>query len=349
MGMVQVYPELKVAAEPICSVCIANYNGAQMLLECLDSVLGQDAGVEVEIIVHDDASTDESVRLIREKYPQVILLVSESNAGFCIANNRMASVARGKYLLLLNNDAALASDAIRTLLTTAQEQNGPCILTLPQRDWSNDELVDCGCLLDLFFNPVPNLDTQRQNVAMTIGACLWIPNLLWHELNGFPEWFGSIAEDLYLCCVARLNGIPIHTTSSSHYRHRQGASFGGNRAGRAGLSTTYRRRALSERNKSFTLYICTPAPLAFLLFPLHLFALTWEGLLLSAIRRDHRLWREVYVNTWIALWSQRVTLHTQRRSIQASRKISTFRFLSCFTIFPRKAMMLYRYGLPKLR
>ena len=41
---------------------------------------------------------------------------------------------------------------------------------------------------------------------MVIGACLWIQKGLWEELGGFPEWFGSIAEDMYLCCRARLAG-----------------------------------------------------------------------------------------------------------------------------------------------
>ncbi len=54
---------------PLCSVCIANYNGLSVLADCIDSVLDQSGDIPVEIIVHDDASTDDSVALIRQRYP----------------------------------------------------------------------------------------------------------------------------------------------------------------------------------------------------------------------------------------------------------------------------------------
>ncbi|MBS0486236.1 MAG: glycosyltransferase, partial [Proteobacteria bacterium] len=84
MEMVQHYPALNQAAAPVCSVCIANYNGAAILADCIDSVLQQQREISVEIIIHDDASTDDSVAFLRAHYPQVELFVSEVNVGFCI-------------------------------------------------------------------------------------------------------------------------------------------------------------------------------------------------------------------------------------------------------------------------
>ena len=348
MELVQHYPALNRPAEPVCSVCIANYNGINLLTDCLESVLAQQGGLSIEIIVHDDASTDASVALLREKYPQVELLVSTQNVGFCISNNRMVAHARGEYVLLLNNDAALAPDALQTLLHEAGQQRPQGVLTLPQYDWESGVLVDRGCLLDPFYNPVPNLDPSHRDVAMTIGACLWLPRKLWLELDGFPEWFESIGEDLYLCCRARLAGYPMQVTASSSYRHRQGASFGGNRAGKSGLMTTYRRRRLSERNKSFVLVICTPSILCWLMLAIHMLTLTLEGLTLSLFRHDARLWRKVYVGVWKALWTQRSHLRAQRRHVQAARLLSTIRYLHGFTLAPRKVLMLWRYGLPRV-
>ena len=57
---------------PTCSVCVANYNGEKFLEACLGSILAQDFAQSVEIIVHDDCSTDNSRQFIREKFPQVI-------------------------------------------------------------------------------------------------------------------------------------------------------------------------------------------------------------------------------------------------------------------------------------
>lgn len=226
---------------PVVSVCIANYNGIAMIDACIQSVRAQNCDFKVEIIVHDDASTDGSAEHIRTRYPDVNLIRSAENVGFCVANNRMAAAARGEYLLLLNNDAELFPDAVKTLIAAAERIGQPAILGLPQFDFDTGELIDRGCLLDPFFNPVPNLDPARTDVAMVIGACLWIQKLLWEELDGFPEWFGSIAEDLYLCCRARLAGYAVQVLHRSGYRHRVGGSFGGGKvrsrrfAGSSGL------------------------------------------------------------------------------------------------------------------
>ena len=347
--MAQRGPALNPETPPRISVCIANYNGVNVLGDCIDSVLAQTTDAPVEIIVHDDASTDDSLQLLRERYPQVELIASSANVGFCIANNRMVAQAQGEFVLLLNNDAALAPDALATLLREAGQQQPQGILALPQYDWESSALVDRGCLLDPFYNPVPNTDPQRRDVAMVIGACLWIPRVLWHELGGFPEWFESIGEDLYLCCRARLAGYPVQVPAASGYRHRQGASFGGNRADARGLSTTYRRRRLSERNKTFAMAICTPGAALWLLLPLHLLALTLEGFVLSLLRRDARLWREVYAGVWRASWAQRKQLHTQRHAVQSAPHPLPRRYFSGFVLRLRKLDMLLRHGAPDIR
>jgi len=349
MELVHHYPALNRPAEPVCSVCIANYNGINLLTDCLESVLAQRGDFSIEIIIHDDASIDDSVALLREKYPQVELLVSTQNVGFCISNNRMVAHARGKYVLLLNNDAALAPDALQTLMHEAGQQQPQGILTLPQYDWESGTLVDCGCLLDPFYNPVPNLDPDRRDVAMTIGACLWLPRALWLELDGFPEWFESIGEDLYLCCRARLAGYPMQVTASSSYRHRQGVSFGGNRAGTSGLVTTYNRRRLSERNKTFALIICTPGMMLWLLLSLHLLALTIEGALFSLQRWDTRLWHEVYASVWRTLWARRKQLRALRQAIQSTRGTTSRTYSRGFVLRLRKLDLLLRHGAPEIR
>ncbi len=334
---------------PNVSVCIANYNGAKVLDDCLRSVLDQDTEARIEIIVHDDASTDASLQILREHYPQVTVVASERNVGFCVSNNRMVAQARGEFVLLLNNDAALAPDAIATLMQESEKQEPRGILTLPQFDWDTGMLVDRGCLLDPFYNPVPNFDAERRDVAMTIGACLWIPRALWVELGGFPDWFESIGEDLYLCCRARLSGHPVQVAGRSIYRHRQGASFGGNRVGENGLRTTYRRRRLSERNKTFTMIICTPGKLIWFLLPLHLMILSAEGALLTALRGDVSLWRQIYAPIWRDIWEQRKQLAALRKAIQSSVRITARSYFGGFAPRLRKLDMLMRHGVPEIQ
>lgn len=339
---------------PTVSVCIANYNGEQVLGDCIDSVLAQQGEVACEILIHDDASTDGSLALLRERYPStqypnLRVIESPGNIGFCIGNNRMAEAAHGDFLLLLNNDAALAPDAFEILLAVARTQTPPGILTLPQLDWETGNLVDRGCLLDPFYNPVPNLDPLRHDVAMVIGACLWIPRQLWGTLGGFPEWFESIAEDMYLCCRARLAGYPVQACDRSYYRHHQGMSFGGNRIQSHRLSTTYRRRRLSERNKTYVMILCSPASRLWFTLPLHLVLLALEGILLTSIKRDARIWFEIYANVFTSLTAQRRGLSRMRREIQACRVLSLEGDRETITKFPHKLHMLLRHGLPGIR
>lgn len=341
------HPGLNAPARPRVSVCIANYNGEALLPECLDSVLAQDTDAPVEILVHDDASRDGSVALLRARYPQVHVIVSASNVGFCIGNNRIVSRARGEYVLLLNNDATLAPDAIARLLEMAELIGSPAILTLPQHDWDTDALVDRGCLLDPFCNPIPNIDATRDDVAYVIGACLWCPRAAWHALGGFPEWMESIGEDLYLCGLARLRGMPVRALRDSRYRHRQGATFGGNRAD-AGLRTSIRRRRLSERNKTRALMVLTPGIAMWPLLLAHLVALAGEGIVLSLLRRDATLLREVYLPALAAPFREGDVLRTRRREVQASRKVSVSKWFSTVRWQLRKLAMLQRYGLPEV-
>lgn len=334
---------------PLVSVCIANYNGMAVIDDCLRSVLEQEGHIPVEILVHDDASGDGSATYIRDRYPDVRLIESPENVGFCISNNRMAAAARGKFLLLLNNDAALFPDALAALLAEVEILNCPAILSLPQYDADTGKLLDIGSLLDPFLNPLPNLDPARNDVGMVMGACLWIPKSLWDELGGFPEWFGSIGEDLYLCCRARLMGYPVRAQGVSGYQHRVGASFGGGKARQGRLVTTRRRRALSERNKTFVMILCYPLPLLLFLLPLHLVLLHLEGMLLALLKRDATLWQDIYAPVLSALWRERGETIRRRQAIQEHRATSIGHFLAPFRWLPWKLKMLLRHGLPVVK
>lgn len=331
-----------------CSVCIANYNGIGLIDACIESVRSQDCGFAVEIIVHDDASTDGSAAHIAARHPDVRLIENRENAGFCVANNRMAAAARGEYLLLLNNDATLLPGALATLMAEARRLGRPAILGLPQFDAESGELLDVGSLLDPFFNAVPNRDPQRGEVAMVAGACLWLPKTLWDELGGFPEWFGSIAEDLYLCCRARLAGHPVRALGNAGYRHYVGRSLGGGKPLDGRLVTTFRRRALSERNKTFAMVACCPAPALQLLLPVHLGLLLVEGGLLSILNARLDYLARIYLPVFPALLRQHRALADLRREAMRQRRPGGTDFFSAFDPLPYKLRMLLRHGLPRL-
>ncbi len=333
----------------ICSVCIANYNGIDLIGECIDSVLAQDCGFNVEIIVHDDASNDGSVAYIRACYPQVNLLVSDENCGFCVSNNRMVNVASGQFILLLNNDARLRPAALQAFYQRACHQKKQGILGLPQYSIEDNKLVDRGNLFDIFLNPYPNYDVERRLVGVVTGGCFWIPLTLWRDLGGFPEWFHTVAEDIYLCCAARLWGYPVEILTDPGFDHWIGSSLGGGKIRDNRLHTTLRRRAWSERNKTFTIIICYPMPWILLIFPLHLGLLLMEGCLLSLFKWDGRLWRDIYWFCLREVWEKRRLLWRKRQFIQSKRVIKSKEFFALLSLMPHKLNMLISHGLPEVR
>lgn len=335
---------------PLVSVCIANFNGMEVIDDCLRSVQEQHGDISLEILVHDDCSSDGSLAHIRDYYPDVKLIESLENVGFCVANNRMATAAEGKYLLLLNNDAVLYPDALQTLLSEANRIEQAAILGLPQYDAANGELIDIGSMFDPFLNPVPNKDPDRHEVGMIIGACLWLPRKLWTELGGFPEWFHTLAEDMYLCCRARLLGHPVQALSFSGFRHRVGHSLGGGRVtSEKRLVTSQKRRALSERNKAYVMALTYPAPIFYCLFPLHLALLLAEGVTLALLKRDRALFREIYFAAIKGVWRERGHLCQQRRELQMQRQIGRWHFFAVFSWFPHKLRLLLKHGVPEIR
>jgi GT2 family glycosyltransferase len=334
---------------PVVSVCVANFNGAAVVVACLESVYAQHFAQGIELIVHDDASTDGSLATIRDRFPKAIIIASEENVGFCVANNRMVERATGEYILLLNNDAWLAESAINTCYRAAIDNTRSAnIYTLAQYDASTNELLDCGMLMDIFANPVAVKTKVQQPVAMVMGACLWIPKKRWLQCGGLPEWFGSLAEDMYLCHYVRLLGGEVMALTDSRYYHHVGHSFGGGKVLESGLATTFKRRRLSERNKLYVMFLFYPLLPLMVILPLHLLGLLLEGLLLSLVKRDFGVFSRIYGVALAAFVCNSVDLCRRRRAIQAQRIIGTRKYFSVYRWIPHKIRMLIKHGIPKL-
>ncbi len=98
------------------SVFIVTYNSSSLLRTCLDSLRAQTLSGQFEVIVVDNASRDDTVAIIRAEYPEVRLIISETNLGFGNANNKALTLAKGSYIVLLNPDAQLLPDTLSRAL-----------------------------------------------------------------------------------------------------------------------------------------------------------------------------------------------------------------------------------------
>ncbi len=98
------------------SVVIVNYNVKHFIEQCLFSVLKASENIACEVFVVDNNSVDGSVTLIKEKFPQVNLIVNKTNTGFSVANNQALKIATGEYVLLLNPDTVVQEDTFAKIL-----------------------------------------------------------------------------------------------------------------------------------------------------------------------------------------------------------------------------------------
>jgi len=94
------------------SVIIVNWNAAAYLPAALDALFAARAGLDMEVLLVDNASSDGSLDLVRERYPQVTIIANTVNRGFAAGNNQGIRQARGRYILLLNPDTELPPDAL---------------------------------------------------------------------------------------------------------------------------------------------------------------------------------------------------------------------------------------------
>jgi GT2 family glycosyltransferase len=99
------------------SVIIVNYNVQHFLEQCLHSVLKSKKDLSVEVFVVDNNSVDGSVAMVREKFPEVLLIENKKNTGFSYANNQAIKVSKGEYILLLNPDTVVEEDTFQKVVS----------------------------------------------------------------------------------------------------------------------------------------------------------------------------------------------------------------------------------------
>jgi len=103
------------------SIVIVNYNVKFFLEQCLISVAKAIEKIEAEVIIVDNNSIDGSIKMLKEKFPQVHLIENNENFGFSKANNQAIKECKGEYILLLNPDTLLEDDTLKKILAFADE------------------------------------------------------------------------------------------------------------------------------------------------------------------------------------------------------------------------------------
>ena len=194
------------SASPHVSVIVPNYNGAAWLPRCLGGLAQQDYR-DFEVVLVDDGSTDTSVTVARECYPDVRLVSRQHNGGFARAVNAGVALARGRYVVLLNNDAIPEPGWLTALVRLADaspDEIGAIASKMlrledPERiDDAGDTLSWTGAANKLGHRQAASEFVERRDVfSVCAGAALYRRSFL-EELGGFDERFFAYLEDVDL-------------------------------------------------------------------------------------------------------------------------------------------------------
>lgn len=201
------------------SVVIVSFNAPHFLQLCLESVSAALKGIDGEIIVVDNASTEECVPMIRSNFPEVRLIVNKENVGFSRASNQGAKVAESAYLLILNPDVILPEDSLKNALTYARAHPEMGALGCRFIDGSGKFLPECkrnlpgirtataklfGLDRGYYATQLEEKDTRE--VEILTGAFMFLKRELFQELGGFDERFFMFGEDIDLSYRIQCSG-----------------------------------------------------------------------------------------------------------------------------------------------
>jgi len=249
------------------SVIILSYNTCFLLQQCLESVFASRLGkYKLEVIVVDNASSDRSVAMVKEKFgKRVKLIVSEKNLGFAAGNNLGLKKARGRYILFLNSDTTIKPDALAKLIRFMDKNPGVGACTVKTMLVSGGMDPDCHrgfptpwASLTYFLGlerlfPRSRIFGQYHKFYLNLnkiheidagsGAFLFVRREVLASVGGWDEEYFFYGEDLDLFYRIKEAGWKVIFYPQPLVKHYKGASSGlrkeAKRAGvtRADLST----------------------------------------------------------------------------------------------------------------
>jgi GT2 family glycosyltransferase len=226
------------------SIIIVNWNSATYTTACVASILDTTHGLDYEILVVDNASTDNSLDLLDAGLAKTTVLRSAQNVGFARANNFGVGHARGRYLLFLNPDTRVTGDAIPRLLSVLR--SSPTIGAVGCRLLNGDLSVQTSCVqkfptvlnqlleIDWLKRWVPTLygmrplfeEGKRQpvDVQMVSGACIMMERSTFERIGGFSTEYFLYAEDIDLCYKVWHAGLRVCFVPDAEIIHFGGGS-----------------------------------------------------------------------------------------------------------------------------
>lgn len=227
------------------SIVIVNWNTKDLLIDCIHSIIDETKGIEYEIIVVDNGSTDGSASMLKELFPSVVTIENSKNFGFAAANNQGISVSRGKYVLLLNSDTVVLENALVKMVELANQR--PEAGVIGCRVLNQDRTLQPTCfmnpsLLSLMFSstyiyklfPYKHffsaekkcwlLRDKEREVHVIKGCIMLFRSEALRDVDGMDESYFMYCEETDICYRLAEQGWKIIFTPVAKIIHYGGAS-----------------------------------------------------------------------------------------------------------------------------
>lgn len=246
------------------AIVILNWNGAAMLRQYLPGVLQHSRQVAT-VWVADNASTDDSVQLLRDSFPEVRLILFDKNWGFADGYNKALAQTDAEYFMLLNSDIEVTPNWLQPLLSFMDSHQDvaacqPKLLSIFKRD-HYEYAGACGGYIDRLgypfcrgrlFDSVEKDEGQYDTPAEVFwatGAAMLVRARIYNNVGGLDGRFFAHNEEIDLCWRMRLQGYKIYCLPQSHVYH-----VGGGTLPKSNPMKTF----LNFRNNLTMLYKCLP-------------------------------------------------------------------------------------------
>lgn len=227
---------------PTTAVIILNWNGEKLLREFLPSVVEYTPSDLARIIVADNGSTDGSLALLREEFPEVEVMEFQENYGFAEGYNRALKLAGAELSLLLNSDVKVTEGWLEPLVDFMREHKDVAACQPKIRAYREPEKFEyagaCGGYLDRngypfcrgrIFGEVETdegqYDKELTDLSWATGAALLVRTELYNEAGGLDKLFFAHMEEIDLCWRLRLMGYKIAVVPESVVYHLGGGSL----------------------------------------------------------------------------------------------------------------------------
>ncbi|WKA47178.1 glycosyltransferase family 2 protein [Geobacillus zalihae] len=228
------------------SIIIVNYNTPKLTVEAIESILKSKTKYSYEIIVVDNHSSDDSVRILKGKFPNIVVIENKQNVGFSKANNQAIKLSKGRYILLLNSDTIVREDTIEKMIEFMDKNKkvgaSGCKVILPngELDWACHRgfptpeasfyyLVGLARLFprsrrfNQYHLGYMNLN-EPHPIDCLVGAFMMVRREVIEQVGLLDEEFFMYGEDIDWCYRIKQAGWEIYYCPFTSIIHYKGAS-----------------------------------------------------------------------------------------------------------------------------